>query len=507
MPPPPPTIPATWNDFAHRTPIHVLKRGVWENKGEPVGPRPPSVLVADDLPELASDIRDPRTRLARWLASSGSSPDRAGDRQPALAAPFRHGAGRRRSTTSGRGASRRAIRNCSTGWRRAGRARLAAQADPPPDRPEPHVPAVEPQPGRGRGRGDDPEDRLLWRFMRRRLEAEEIRDAMLTVSGRLNSRVRRPERDGARRPGDVQLLYKPVAMAGLQGLERARSTLHLPDRQTEPAAAIPGDVRRPGAVDQLPATRVEHPCAAGAGAAQRPAGERPGGGLRRAGSGRRPAANRDAWSPAPTGWPWDGRPTPAEHAASLAFLRDQPLENSPWPSSTSTGSSMSPDPCPRDLGAALRPWEGEAPALPDSCSPHAHARPTRTRREFIRDGLLRLRRPGPRLAPPPGTGPRRRRGRPAGTAAAPSRRQGTVRDLPVHGGRPQPPRDVRPQAAAEPARTGSPGPRSSARPSISSSEGRQAARHPAHASGNTARAGSRSPTCSRTSPAASTTSP
>ena len=71
IPPPPATIPAIWNDAAHRTPIHVLKRGVWENKGEPVGPRPPSVLVPDDLPELPPDVADPRSRLARWLASPG----------------------------------------------------------------------------------------------------------------------------------------------------------------------------------------------------------------------------------------------------------------------------------------------------------------------------------------------------------------------------------------------------------------------------------------------------
>ena len=69
IPPPPATIPAIWNDSKQRTPIHVLKRGVWENKGEPVGPRPPSVLVAEDLPELSPDLPDPRSRLARWLTA------------------------------------------------------------------------------------------------------------------------------------------------------------------------------------------------------------------------------------------------------------------------------------------------------------------------------------------------------------------------------------------------------------------------------------------------------
>ena len=69
MPPRPPTIPATRNDFPKRTPIHVLRRGIWENKGEPVGPRPPSVLVPEGEPELPADLPDPRTRLARWLVS------------------------------------------------------------------------------------------------------------------------------------------------------------------------------------------------------------------------------------------------------------------------------------------------------------------------------------------------------------------------------------------------------------------------------------------------------
>jgi hypothetical protein len=56
---------------------------------------------------------------------------------------------------------------------------------------------------------DDPENRLLWRFSRRRLEAEELRDALLAVSGRLNPRLGGPS---VMVPVDreiVQLLYKP----------------------------------------------------------------------------------------------------------------------------------------------------------------------------------------------------------------------------------------------------------------------------------------------------------
>jgi hypothetical protein len=55
----------------------------------------------------------------------------------------------------------------------------------------------------------DPQNRLLWRFNRRRLEAEEIRDAMLAVAGKLNPRSGGP---GVMVPIDsalVKALYKP----------------------------------------------------------------------------------------------------------------------------------------------------------------------------------------------------------------------------------------------------------------------------------------------------------
>ena len=38
----------------------------------------------------------------------------------------------------------------------------------------------------------DPENKLVWHFARRRLEAEEIRDAMLAVAGKLNPKAGGP---------------------------------------------------------------------------------------------------------------------------------------------------------------------------------------------------------------------------------------------------------------------------------------------------------------------------
>ena len=64
----PPTIPGIRNDSEIRTAIHVLRRGVWENKGVQVGPRPLSLFVPDSLKELGPRVQNPRTQLAKWIA-------------------------------------------------------------------------------------------------------------------------------------------------------------------------------------------------------------------------------------------------------------------------------------------------------------------------------------------------------------------------------------------------------------------------------------------------------
>jgi hypothetical protein len=209
LPPPPATIPGIRDDYEHRTEIHVLKRGEWEKKGEQVAPRPPSVLVSDDLEELPADVRDPRTQLAKWIASPGN---------PLTARVIvnriwqgHFGAGIvRTSNNFGVNGERPshpqlldflAASLVENGWRlkQLHRMILLSSAYRQSSRSSIAETAIR----------VDPDNRLLWHFSRRRLSAEEIRDAMLAASGKMNLEVGGPSMMAPVDPQLVQLLYKP----------------------------------------------------------------------------------------------------------------------------------------------------------------------------------------------------------------------------------------------------------------------------------------------------------
>ena len=128
-----------------------------------------------------------RLELAQAIADPEESADRAGAGEPSLALAFRQGSGRPRPAILEFGATRRPIPSCSITWpanssppagrssRCTGgscsRARTSSEATPRSSELE-----------------RDPENRLLWRFNRQRLDFESMRDSLLAVSGGARSR-------------------------------------------------------------------------------------------------------------------------------------------------------------------------------------------------------------------------------------------------------------------------------------------------------------------------------
>jgi hypothetical protein len=208
-PPSPPTIPTIQNDFAQRTAIHVLKRGDWEKKGDAVAPRPLRILTGNEIAELAADVANPRTHLARWL----TEPSHPLTARVIVNRVWQHhfGIGLVKTANDfGKNGERPshpelldwlASHLVESGWRLKALHRMIVLSSAYQQSSQSEIAES--------AMRVDPDNRLMWRFSRRRLGAEEIRDSMLTVSGRLN--LKRGGRS-VMTPVDkelVQLLYKP----------------------------------------------------------------------------------------------------------------------------------------------------------------------------------------------------------------------------------------------------------------------------------------------------------
>jgi hypothetical protein len=228
LPPHPATIPGIRNDFENRTVMHVLRRGVWEHKGVAVGPRPLSVLVPKSEPELPADTERPRTHLASWIADA-SHPLTA---RVIVNRIWQHhfGTGLVKTAndfgTHGERPSHPELLDwlaqslVDNGWRWKAIHRqivLSSTFRQNSQHPNSRVLAE-----------TDPENRLCWRFNRRRLSAEEIRDAMLAVSGSFNPQIHGPS---VMVPVDrelINLLYNPTQwLTSEDDSEHARRSVYL----------------------------------------------------------------------------------------------------------------------------------------------------------------------------------------------------------------------------------------------------------------------------------------
>ncbi len=211
LPPALPTIPTIRNDHPNRTVIHILRRGVWEHKGQAVAPRPLTLLSKFFRDETTPESLTPRTELVRWLCA---------EENPLFSRvivnriwQMHFGMGIVKTTndfgTHGDRPSHPELLDWlaselkASQWqlKRLHREILLSTA---------YRQAVEnASPTASVMTQQDPENRLLSHFTRRRLSGEEIRDAMLLVSGCLNGRLSGPSVLLPADPELVNLLYKP----------------------------------------------------------------------------------------------------------------------------------------------------------------------------------------------------------------------------------------------------------------------------------------------------------
>ena len=228
LPPALPTLCSIRNDAAKRTPIHVLERGDWGKKGDPVGMRALSVLLPDAAPELPQETENPRTHLARWIT----------DPEHPLTArvmvnriwSYHFGLGIVKTpndlgVNGDRPSHPELLEDLArefvdNGWHMKPIHRMILLSSV--YRQSSHSPDAT------KGMSLDPENRLRWRFDRRRLEAEEIRDAMLAASGMLERKAGGESVIVAVDEALVNLLYKPSQWAVTDNpSERYRRSIYL----------------------------------------------------------------------------------------------------------------------------------------------------------------------------------------------------------------------------------------------------------------------------------------
>jgi hypothetical protein len=213
MPAPLPALHSVSNAPDRKSPIHLLNRGGYTAKGSRVGMRPLGVLLPDGAPELPETTGKPRTELARWIVA----PDNPLTARVMVNRIWQYHFGRGIVATSndfGRMGSRPthpelldylANEFVASGFSIKHIHRLILHSS---TYQQSSAGPIDPA-SKALVNEKDPENRLLWRFNRQRLEAEQIRDTMLAVAGTINLKLGGPSVMVPIDQGLVNTLYKP----------------------------------------------------------------------------------------------------------------------------------------------------------------------------------------------------------------------------------------------------------------------------------------------------------
>jgi hypothetical protein len=209
MPAPLTAFYAVANQPKDMTQIHLLGRGDYRNKGAKVGMRPLGVLLPDGSSELPLETEKPRTKLANWVIDPAN---------PLTARVmvnriwgFHFGAGIVSTPNDfGRMGTRPthpelldwlANQYIAGGWKMKPLHRMILLSSAYRQASASPIEKVASEKDAG--------NKLLWKWNRRRLEAEEIRDSMLQVSGTLNLKAGGPSILPAIDPELIKDLKRP----------------------------------------------------------------------------------------------------------------------------------------------------------------------------------------------------------------------------------------------------------------------------------------------------------
>lgn len=211
LPAPLPTLSTVRDLEPQRTPIHVLRRGLPENKGKRVEPGFPAALASSGKSAPPGDAKTtPRLALARWLAD----PQHPLTTRVFVNRVWQYHFGRGLVETSndfGVNGARPshpelldylANEFVAQGMRLKPLHRLIVLSSS-------YRQGVATKESAAKAKTLDPANRLLWQFPRQRLSAEQIRDAMLAAAGRLNLKAEGKSVVVPVEQDLVKLLYDP----------------------------------------------------------------------------------------------------------------------------------------------------------------------------------------------------------------------------------------------------------------------------------------------------------
>ncbi|NOT61220.1 MAG: DUF1553 domain-containing protein [Acidobacteria bacterium] len=232
LPAPLPALYSVKNVSEKKSPIHLLTRGEYAHKGARVGMRPLGVLLPDGAGELPETTDKPRTALAQWITDA-NNPLTARVMANRLW-QFHFGRGLVATANDfGRMGARPShpelldylaneFASCGFSIKKMHRLILLSNAY----QQSSALPTDEAY--QALALKKDPENKFVWRFNRQRLEAEQLRDAMLAVTGKLNPKAGGPSVMIPIDPGLVTLLYKPSQWKpAMDATEYARRSVYL----------------------------------------------------------------------------------------------------------------------------------------------------------------------------------------------------------------------------------------------------------------------------------------